>query len=105
MSYFNVLGLMEEPFSTSPDPAFFYESSSHREALLRLEIAIKLKRGLSVLLGDVGTGKTTLARKLFSLFSDKTKYDFNIILDPTADSESEFLANLVDLLEIKPESE
>ena len=104
MSYFKVLGLEEEPFSTSPDPAFFYESISHREALLRLEIGIKLKRGLSVILGDVGYGKTTLARKLFSVFSDKSKYDFNMILDPTADSESEFLAILQDLLEIKSES-
>jgi len=102
MNYFKILGLEEEPFSTSPDPEFFYESIEHREALLRLEIAIKLKRGLSLILGDVGAGKTTLARKLFGIFSDKTKYLFNIILDPTSESEIEFLAALVELFGINP---
>jgi general secretion pathway protein A len=96
-----VFGLEEEPFSTSPDPAFFYESSEHREALLRLEIAIKLKRGASLLLGDVGTGKTTLARKLFCTFSDKTQYDFSMILDPGSETEFEFLSSLMDVFEIK----
>ena len=101
MSYYKVLGLEEEPFSTSPDPEFFYESSEHREAILRLEIALKLKRGLSMILGDVGTGKTTLARKLFSIFSDKTKYDFSMILDPASDSESSFLSSVTEAFEIK----
>jgi len=104
MSYFKILGLEEEPFSTSPDPAFFYESQEHKEALLRLGVAIELKRGLSVILGDIGTGKTTLARKLFSLFSDKSRYDFNMILDPASDSELEFLSSLTDSFEIKPDN-
>lgn len=103
MGYFKVFGLEEEPFSTSPDPAFFYESAEHREALLRLEIAIKLKRGASLVLGDVGTGKTTLARKLFSSFQDREKYEFSMILDPGAESEHDFLRSLVDISGIKPE--
>lgn len=102
MSYFKILGLEEEPFSTSPDPAFFYESQEHKEVILRLEIAIKLKRGLSVVLGDVGAGKTTLARKLFSIFSDKAEYDFNMILDPTSKSEYALLLTLGKVFEIKP---
>ena len=96
MSYYKVLGLEEEPFSTSPDPAFFYESFEHKEAHLRLEIAVKLKRGLSVILGDVGSGKTTLARKLFGQFSGNPQYEFCMILDPTANSEQEFLLLLTD---------
>ena len=62
MSYYRVLGLEKEPFSTSPDPAFFYLSPQHRSTLANLIIEFRLKRGLSVVLGDIGTGKTTLSR-------------------------------------------
>ncbi len=67
MSYYTLLGLDKEPFSSSPDPDFFYESNEHHAALMRLLIEIRLRRGLSVILGDVGTGKTTLSRKLFQM--------------------------------------
>ena len=103
MSYYKVLGLEEEPFSTSPDPSFFYESMEHREAHLRLEIAIKLKRGLSVILGDVGSGKTTLARKVFGQFSDKSQYELSMILDPVSNTEQEFLSLLAEAFGISPE--
>ena len=95
MSYFAVLGLNKEPFSTSPDPNFFYESSEHRAALMRLVIEIRLKRGLSVVLGDVGTGKTTLSRKLFQMLKERDDVVFHMILDPTFDSEEIFLDSLV----------
>ena len=49
MSYYSTLGLIKEPFSTSPDPSFFFRSASHVQALTRLEIAIRLRRGLSLI--------------------------------------------------------
>jgi general secretion pathway protein A len=95
MSYFAILGLNKEPFSTSPDPNFFYESSEHRAALMRLVIEIRLKRGLSVVLGDVGTGKTTLSRKLFQMLKEREDIIFHMVLDPTFESEEIFLDSLV----------
>lgn len=95
MSYYAVIGLNKEPFSTSPDPNFFYESSEHRAALMRLVIEIRLKRGLSVVLGDVGIGKTTLSRKLFQMLKEREDVIFYMILDPTFDSEEIFLDSLV----------
>lgn len=94
MSYYKILGLDKEPFSTSPDPAFFYESQEHHAALMRLMIEIRLKRGLSVILGDVGTGKTTLSRKLFQMLKEREDIIFHMILDPTYDSEKLFLDSL-----------
>ncbi|MCK9555379.1 AAA family ATPase [bacterium] len=95
MSYYKVLGLQKEPFSTSPDPAFFFESMEHKTALTNILIEIRLKRGLSVILGDVGTGKTTLSRKLFQMFGNRENIDFFMILDPTYETEFLFLMSLV----------
>ncbi len=95
MSYYRVLGLEREPFSTSPDPAFFYESRHHKAALANLMIELRLKRGLSVILGDVGTGKTTLGRKLIQMLRDREGFIFHLILDPSYSSEELFLESLI----------
>lgn len=103
MSYFKAIGLNKEPFSTSPDPEFFYPSSSHETALKRLEIAIRLRRGLSLILGDVGTGKTTLLRTLLKSFHNEDNYVFHMILDAGHKSEFRFLFSLVKMFGITPE--
>lgn len=97
------LQLNKEPFSTSPDPSFFYKSSGHYTALNRLEIAIRLKRGMSVILGDVGTGKTTLSRALLQAFyGEENEFIFHLILDPSFKSEYQFLAHITKLFAISP---
>ena len=103
MSYYTVLGLDKEPFSTSPDPIFFYRSSAHDSALKRLEIAIRLRRGLSLIMGDIGTGKTTLSRTLLQSFDNEDGFIFHIILDPNYKSEFQFLTSLVKLFGVEPE--
>lgn len=95
MSYYKILGLEKEPFSTSPDPEFFYESQEHKAALSRLMIEIRLRRGLSLILGDVGTGKTTLSRKLFQMLKAREDIIFHMILDPTFETEHLFLESLI----------
>lgn len=104
MSYYRLLGLDKEPFSTSPDPAFFYGSTSHNVALHRLQIAIKLKRGMSLILGDVGIGKTTLSRRLFQLLKGEEKVSSHLILNPMYESESELLTALLKLFRIPSRS-
>ena len=95
MSYYRVLGLEREPFSTSPDPAFFYQSETHRAVLANLLIEFRLKRGLSVVLGDIGTGKTTLGRKLIQMLKEREGFLFHMVLDPTYPSENVFFNSLV----------
>ncbi len=91
MSYYSALGLKKEPFSNTPDPEFFYPSLEHLTAIKRLEIAIRLRRGLSLILGDVGTGKTTLLRTLLETFRDEDEFIFHMMMDPGFDSQQDFL--------------
>jgi general secretion pathway protein A len=89
------------PFSMSPDPHLFYFSAQHVACLQALESSIRLRSGLGVVLGDVGTGKTTVGRILMRLFQDKTDYMFRLILDPQFVDELEFLMHLSRLFNIK----
>ncbi|PIU41210.1 MAG: transposase [Candidatus Omnitrophica bacterium CG07_land_8_20_14_0_80_42_15] len=102
MGYYEILKLKKEPFSTSPDPDFFYESSPHKTALTRLEINIRLRRGLNLILGDVGTGKTTLLRTLLQNLGQDEEFILHMILDPTYQSEFQFLSSLVKIFGINP---
>src|SRR5437588_1775539 len=56
-------GLRVKPFGKTPDPFFLFESDQHKEALARLEYAVEEKE-LALLVGDIGSGKTTLSRAL-----------------------------------------
>ena len=101
MNYYSVIGLDKEPFSTSPDPAFFYESRQHHSVLVKAMIEIRLKRGLSVIFGDVGTGKTTLSRKLFQMLKEREDIIFGMILDPVFETEELFLEALLRTFKIQ----
>jgi general secretion pathway protein A len=65
-------------------------------------IELRLRRGLSVILGDVGTGKTTLSRKLIQLLKSKDDFIFNIVLDPAFGSEELFMTKLARNFELAP---
>jgi general secretion pathway protein A len=56
--------LSKAPFSMTPDPEFLFLAPTHREALAGLIFTVLGQRGTAVLTGEVGTGKTTLLRKL-----------------------------------------
>ncbi len=105
MSYYKLLGLAREPFSTSPDPDFLYLSDAHRAVLYRLRIATRLQRGLHVVLGDVGTGKTTLSRRLAQLLPQDGPIDLHVILNPYFESEQQFLLALMEAFHLEPPRE
>lgn len=69
--YEEFYGLSEKPFSLTPDPAFLYLSSSHREAMEHLSYGIKQKQGFILITGDIGTGKTTICRSLLTRLNEK----------------------------------
>jgi type II secretory pathway predicted ATPase ExeA len=64
MSYLEYYGLDQEPFSNAPVSRFYFESQQHAQALIRLRRVADQMKGLAVLVGEIGSGKTTLARRM-----------------------------------------
>lgn len=64
MGYSAYFNLDREPFSNAPNDSFYFNSEQHNQALLRLMYSVDSNKGLAVLVGGVGTGKTTLARRM-----------------------------------------
>lgn len=64
MNYLEFYGLAQEPFSNAPVSRFYYGSAQHAQALMRLMHVVSSMKGLALLVGDIGAGKTTLARRL-----------------------------------------
>ena len=64
MSYEQFFGLVSQPFSNAPDSKYYFESEQHREAMVKIMNAAETMKGLVVMTGEIGTGKTLLARKV-----------------------------------------
>jgi len=64
MNYLSFYELRREPFSNAPVSHFYYGSPQHARALVRLMHAVESMKGLAVMIGDIGAGKTTTARRL-----------------------------------------
>jgi general secretion pathway protein A len=94
MSYYKLLELNSEPFSNSPEPDLFYQAPQYVQCLQKLEISIRLRRGLNVVMGDVGTGKTTLSRMLIRKFRGEGNVEMYLVLDPDFSSTLEFLVTV-----------
>ncbi|MEZ4598936.1 MAG: AAA family ATPase [Syntrophotaleaceae bacterium] len=79
MSYAVHFGFEREPFSNAPDARFYFDSEQHRQALLRLMYAVDSNKGLAVLVGAIGTGKTTLARRMLDCLPDD-RYESSLLV-------------------------
>jgi general secretion pathway protein A len=105
MEYYGILNFKKEPFSNSPEPEFLFSSPQHTGCLQKLELSVRLRRGLNVVIGDVGTGKTTLCRKLIQNFSatdaQPTEIETHLLLDPSFNSPVEFLQTVCAMIGIE----
>src|SRR5262245_19397104 len=70
MNYLSYYNLKQEPFSKAPVASFYYDSAMHAEAMLRLRFAVEQMKGLALLIGQIGAGKTTLARRMLDSLPD-----------------------------------
>jgi len=93
--------LKENPFNVTSDPAFFFSSSRHSEAFSHLIYGIQQRKGILVITGEIGTGKTTLCRTLLNSLDNKTKTAF--ILHPNF-SELQLLQLIIKDLGVTPKA-
>ncbi len=100
--YLNYFGLNDNPFSIAPNPDYLYMSPRHKEALAHLTFGLRESGGFVMLTGEVGTGKTTVSRKLLQQLPDNTQVA--MILNPTL-SALELLATVCDELGIECEED
>lgn len=78
--YLEHFGIREAPFSLTPDTSYFFASPSHQAALNTLLVALRMGEGFIKVVGEVGTGKTLLCRKLLKILGEK--YITAYIADP-----------------------
>jgi general secretion pathway protein A len=71
--YERFFGFRERPFELTPDPRFLFLSAAHREALVTLTYAVTARKSLTVLSGEVGSGKTTMLRAAIAKCGDSVK--------------------------------
>lgn len=82
-----------KPFALTPDPEYLFLSDERREAIAALMYAVLARRGFSVLIGDAGTGKTTLLRSLMRSIPE-SRAVFSVVVNPTLNP-AEFLRTCV----------
>jgi type II secretory pathway predicted ATPase ExeA len=80
VGYTEYYNLKYEPFANTPDPKFYFNSPQHALAREYLLHAAQGTRGLAVVLGEIGTGKTTLARKILSELHSNGRYKVGLVV-------------------------
>jgi type II secretory pathway predicted ATPase ExeA len=98
--YQHFYGLRELPFELTPDPTFLFLSPRHREALSTLEYGLSTGKGITVLIGEAGTGKTTLLHA--ALASERCRNVSCIYLVNPALTRQEFVEALSVRFELSP---
>ena len=73
--------LKENPFNITSDPSFFFASKRHEEAFVHLKYGIETRKGIILVTGEIGTGKTTLCRTLLNHLDSRIKTA--LILNPS----------------------
>jgi len=105
-SLLEYFGFAEQPFAATADPAYYYATHAHRECLFHLWNTVDERHGIAVVLGNYGTGKTTLLRKLLTgMRSRSDRYNTAVIASPIPSWTSfSLLESIVTQFGLRPET-
>lgn len=79
MDYLKFYELSEQPFSNAPDSRFFFENPAHDKAIIKAIHTAEKMTGLGVILGDIGTGKTMISRRLLEILPEE-QYEVGLMV-------------------------
>lgn len=99
MDTFTSLGLEREPFGETQAPDLFCPLPDHVRGLQAMELTLRLRRGLSVVVGAPGTGKSTLCRQLAFRLQDDAAVAVHVLLDAAAEDPMAFLRSVAGTFE------
>lgn len=95
--------LNEHPFMTSHDPRFLYFSSQIKEALAKCEFMARDRIGPIYMYGPIGSGKTSLVRRLQEKLSQDERYNVKLLISPNLKSSNAFLRLILESFDVKTE--
>ena len=101
--YERFYGFREVPFELTANPRFLYFTPQHREALCHLEYGLSVAKPVTVLIGEAGTGKSTLLRA--ALASEKCRHITCILIDNPTLTRAEFFETLATRFELTGRAE
>jgi general secretion pathway protein A len=94
--YLGRFGFSRRPFALTPDPAFYFESASHKEAMACLRAFLSQREALALVFGDVGTGKTIFSRHFLDSITQEG-FNAGLIINPTS-NKTDFLSEACEAL-------
>lgn len=102
MDYKSYFGLTEMPFNISPNPRFLFKTPQHTEALNKCQYVVEERGGLAVVYGNIGMGKTTIARHLHDIFEESGKYTVASLVTPALRTQMSFLQAIMHEFDVQP---
>lgn len=94
-------GLDERPFNISPDPRFLYLSDQVKEAIAKCEYMARHRVGPLYIYGPIGSGKTSLLKRLHQQLAREEKYNVSTIISPNIKTSNAFLRVIMDEFGVK----
>src|SRR5215211_6352204 len=95
--------LNESPFRLGPDPRFLYYSDQVKEALAKCQYMARERVGPIYLYGKIGSGKTSILRRLYDELSQDPTYQIAYLISPNIKSSNAFLRVIMDGFAVKTE--